>query len=56
MIWMWNVTTKADKIIIEDNQKGVLSKKYKPGPLSQMERGLEKFKSWYLKQLYLALS
>ena len=51
MKWMWDVTTIADKRIIEDNQKGVLSKKYLPGPLSKMERGLEKFKSWYLRHL-----
>ena len=56
MIWMWDVTTIADKRIIEDNQKGILSKKYIPGPLSQMEKGLEKFKIWYLKQLELVLS
>ena len=56
MIWMWDLTTIADKRIIEDNQKGVLSKKYIPGPLSQMEKGLEKFKIWYLKQLELVLS
>ncbi len=56
MIWMWDVTTIADKRIIENNQKGVLSNKYKPGPLSQMEKGLEKFKNWYLKQLALVLN
>ena len=54
--WMWDVTTVADKRIIENNQKGVLSKKYKPGPLSQMEKGLEKFKNWYLKQLELVIN
>ena len=44
MIWMWDMTTLADKIIIENNQKGVLSSKYKPGPLSQMEKGgVDKF-------------
>ena len=51
MKWMWDVTTVADKRIIEDNQKGVLSEKYVPGPLSEMEKGLEKFKSWYLRHL-----
>tara|TARA_B100001123_G_C15252653_1_gene1003395 strand:- start:311 stop:1543 length:1233 start_codon:yes stop_codon:yes gene_type:complete len=55
MIWMWDLTTIADKTIIENNQKGVLSDKYKPGPLSQMEKGLEKFKNWYLKHLELVL-
>ena len=56
MKWMWDVTTIADKRIIEDNQKGVLSKKYVPGPLSQMEKGLEKFKSWYLRHLENSIS
>ena len=56
MKWMWDVTTIADKRIIEDNQKGVLSKKYVPGPLSKMEKGLEKFKSWYLRHLENSIS
>ena len=56
MIWMWDVTTIADKKIIENNQKGGLSKKYVPGPLSEMEKGLEKFKSWYLKHLEISIS
>ena len=51
LTWMWHKTTLADKRIIEDNQKGVLSKKYEPGPLSKMEMGLEKLKKWYLKHL-----
>ena len=56
MKWMWDLTTIADKKIIENNQKGVLSKKYVPGPLSEMEKGLEKFKSWYLKHLEISIS
>ena len=55
IIWMWDKTTIADKKIIEDNQKGVNSKKYIPGPLSEMEKGLEKFKKWYLKTLLKSL-
>ena len=55
MTWMWNETTLADKKIIENNQNGVMSKKYIPGPLSQMEVGLEKLKSWYLNHLKLTL-
>ena len=31
------------------------SKKYIPGPLSEMEKGLEKFKKWYLKTLLKSL-
>ena len=34
LIWMWDQTTIADKKIIENNQKGVKSKKYIPGPVS----------------------
>ena len=41
LIWMWDQTTIADKKIIENNQKGVMSKKYIPGPLSEMELGLK---------------
>ena len=51
IVWMWDKTTIADKKIIEDNQKGVLSNKYAPGPLSEMEKALESFKNWYLKRL-----
>ena len=36
-------------------EKGVLSLKYQPGPLSKMELGVEDFKNWYLKTLSLAL-
>jgi len=56
MIWMWDETTIADKRIIENNQKGVNSRKYSPGPLSQMEIGVEKFKNWYLKHLEISLN
>ena len=55
MIWMWDKTTIADKKIIEDNQKGVLSKKYEPGPLSNMEKSLDSFKKWYLRRLDQAI-
>ena len=51
LIWMWDQTTIADKKIIENNQTGVMSKKYIPGPLSEMELALKKLKKWYLKHL-----
>ena len=50
------MTISLVRLIIENNQKGVLSKKYVPGPLSEMEKGLEKFKSWYLKHLEISIS
>ncbi len=32
MTWLWSVTTEADKLIIENNQQGVNSRFYRPGP------------------------
>jgi len=48
LIWLWDVTTQADKAIIERNQQGVNSRYYAPGPLSKMEAMTWKFLSWYL--------
>jgi phenylpropionate dioxygenase-like ring-hydroxylating dioxygenase large terminal subunit len=49
LTWLWDVTTHADKTIIERNQKGVNSRYYKPGPLSQMEDCTWFFLRWYLE-------
>ena len=51
LIWLWDVTTHADKRIIEHNQQGVNSRYYVPGPLSEMEDYTWKFISWYLDTL-----
>ena len=51
LIWLWDVTTHADKAIIERNQKGVNSRYYKPGPLSEMEEFTWSFLSWYLHSI-----
>jgi Rieske 2Fe-2S family protein len=48
LTWLWDVTTLADKDIIERNQQGVNSRYYQPGPLSSMENFTWKFISWYL--------
>ncbi|MCJ7816050.1 MAG: hypothetical protein MUP31_08385, partial [Xanthomonadales bacterium] len=48
LIWLWDVTTHADKTIIERNAQGVNSRYYKPGPLSEMEKFTWSFLSWYL--------
>jgi phenylpropionate dioxygenase-like ring-hydroxylating dioxygenase large terminal subunit len=48
LTWLWDVTTYADKTIIERNQQGVNSRYYRPGPLSEMEDYTWKFLSWYL--------
>lgn len=49
MIWLWNVTTIADKRIIEDNHAGVTSRRYEPGPYSDHEHGTQELINWYLK-------
>ena len=48
LTWLWDVTTIADKEIIERNQLGVDSRFYEPGPLSPMEDFTLKFLQWYV--------
>lgn len=54
LTWLWDVTTIADKTIIENNQKGVNSKFYSPGRLSKMEDFQQSFLSWYVQSLKTA--
>jgi|AP95_1055475.scaffolds.fasta_scaffold03303_3 Rieske 2Fe-2S family protein len=51
LTWLWDVTTEADKFIIEHNQLGVNSRYYEPGPYSEMEAFTDQFVSWYLECL-----
>lgn len=48
LTWLWDVTTVADKEIIERNQLGVDSRFYEPGPLSPMEDFTLRFLQWYV--------
>ncbi|MGH8242504.1 MAG: aromatic ring-hydroxylating oxygenase subunit alpha [Steroidobacteraceae bacterium] len=49
LIWLWDVTTLADKSIIERNQAGIDSRYYDPGPLSpSMEPFTQQFLNWYV--------
>ncbi len=48
LIWLWDVTTIEDKQIIEDNQAGVNSRFYQPGPFTEMEDFERDFINWYL--------
>jgi Rieske 2Fe-2S family protein len=49
LTWLWDVTTLADKVIIERNQAGVDSRYYVPGPLSPpMEYFTQQFLDWYV--------
>jgi Rieske 2Fe-2S family protein len=49
LTWLWDVTTQADKTIIKNNQKGVNSRFYQPGRLSEMESFQQRFLNWYLQ-------
>ncbi|MDE0884322.1 MAG: aromatic ring-hydroxylating dioxygenase subunit alpha [Myxococcota bacterium] len=51
LIWLWDVTSIADKRIIENNQKGVNSRFYVPGPYGLMEDMTRRFAAWYLEQV-----
>ncbi|RWK94367.1 aromatic ring-hydroxylating dioxygenase subunit alpha [Mesorhizobium sp.] len=50
LIDVWDTTLTEDKKIVEDNQLGVNSSVYKPGPHSYMEAGATSVVGWYLKQ------
>lgn len=56
LIWLWDVTTEADKTIIVNNWKGVNSRYYRPGPFSEMEGEERKFIDWVLQELRRAPS
>jgi Rieske 2Fe-2S family protein len=51
LTWMWQVTSEEDKRIIEDNQRGVNSRYYVPGPLAGMEAVQRRFVEWYLREI-----
>ena len=51
LTWLWRVTTQADKRITEDNQKGVNSSFYEPGPYSPVEPNAIGWIEWYLGEV-----
>lgn len=48
LAWLWDVTSVADKRIIDLNQQGVGSRFYRPGPYTTMEDEARRFAEWYL--------
>jgi Rieske 2Fe-2S family protein len=48
LTWLWRVTSDADERIILNNQKGVNSRFYEPGPYSGMEGYADGFAQLYL--------
>ena len=51
LTWLWDVTSRDDERIIRYNQEGVNSTAFKPGPLSNMEWGIETFYHGYLRRI-----
>ena len=49
--WLWRKTLEEDIEITENNQRGVNSRVYRPGPFSTMEEPIEKLVRWYLQQI-----
>lgn len=49
--WVWDVTIKQDKRITQNNQTGIRSSRYQPGPYSEHEKRVVTFVDWYLRKL-----
>ena len=47
----WRVTAEQDWRLCEENQRGVNTLGYVPGPYAPEERGVEQFVEWYTSQL-----
>jgi len=50
LMHVWDVTLTEDKVITENNQAGVLSTAYLPGPHSQHETRITDFCAWYAER------
>ncbi len=48
LAWVWHMTTLQDKKITEDNDAGIMSSRYRPGPYSLHEKRVAIFVRWYL--------
>lgn len=51
VIWLWKTTFEQDYKICTDNQSGILSSRYQPGPYSKNESWVDLFVQWYVNQL-----
>jgi Rieske 2Fe-2S family protein len=54
---VWIATNDEDRIVVEDNQRGINSPAYQPGPYSKVqESGVIQFSNWYAEHLTRALT
>ena len=51
LTWLWDVTSVADKLIIDQNQQGVNSRYYDPSAYGPMEAQTRAFTEWYLEAI-----
>ena len=49
--WLWKTTAEQDRTICKNNQRGILSSRYQPGPYTTAESSVKDFVEWYLKEL-----
>ncbi len=53
---VWDITVQQDKTITQNNQLGINSARYQPGPYSEHERLVVTFTRWYLERLKANIS
>ena len=46
LTWLWQITSVEDKLIIDQNQAGVNSRFYEPGPYAPVEKNTQRFVEW----------
>ena len=51
LAWVWDATTRQDKRITEDNNAGISSSRYQPGPYSTQEAKVAAFIRWNLNSI-----
>jgi len=56
LMGVWDATLRQDKKITEDNQRGVSSQAYQPGPYALSEARVDTFIQWYLDGLSTTIS
>jgi Rieske 2Fe-2S family protein len=54
---VWEHTNDEDRVVVENNQKGINSPVYQPGPYSPIEEtGVAQFVDWYAETLERSLT
>lgn len=53
---VWSKTNDQDKILAENNHRGIRSRAYRPGPLAPSEFMLRNFAQWYAEKMEAYLS